>query len=321
MYRFARRIVYGILIVGAVSVFTFVLLSAAPGSFFDELRLNPQISPETVKALNIQFGLDRPLPVRYEHWLASAARGEFGYSLSYRCAVGSLLWWRARNTLLLAALATLLAWTIAVPWGVLEALHRGDWIDRIGGVATAILITIPEVLIALLLLLFAARTAWFPTGGMAKANSEGLGSLKGLWDLVVHLTLPVVALVAGLVPVLVRHVRAAMVAVLDSPFLATARGHGIPKWRLIYRHAFPVAANALISFLGFSIGALLSMSLLVEIVLSWPGLGPLVLEAILARDAHVVMAVVLLSSVFLVTGNLLADMLLYCADPRIRAVP
>ena len=129
MWRFARRTIHGILIVAGVSVFTFVLLSAAPGSFFDELKLNPQISPETVKGLTIQYGLDRPLPVRYEHWLASAARGEFGYSLSYRCAVGSLLWWRARNTLLLAGLATLLAWTIAVPWGVVEALHRGDWID------------------------------------------------------------------------------------------------------------------------------------------------------------------------------------------------
>jgi peptide/nickel transport system permease protein len=321
MWRFARRTVHGILIVAGVSVFTFVLLSAAPGNFFDELKLNSQISPETVKALAIQYGFDRPLPVRYEHWLASAARGEFGYSLSYRCAVGSLLWRRAGNTLLLAGLATLLAWTIAVPWGVLEALDRGGWIDRVGGIATAILITIPEVLIALLSLLFAARTGWFPTGGMAAANSASGASLKGFWDLAVHLALPVVALVAGLTPVLVRHVRTAMVAVLNSPFVDAARGHGIPKWRLVYRHAFPVAANALISFLGFSIGALLSMSLLVEIVLSWPGLGPLVLEAILARDVHVVMAVVMLSSVFLVAGNLLADTLLYCSDPRIRAMP
>lgn len=321
MWRFARRAIHGVFIVAGVSVLTFVLLSVAPGNFFDELRLNPQISAETIKALNVQYGIDRPLPVRYGHWVSSAARGEFGYSLSYRCTVGSLVWWRARNTLLLAGLATMLAWTIAVPWGVLEALHRGGWIDRVGGVATTVLITVPELLIALLLLLFAARTGWFPTGGMAKANAASIASLEGFWDFVVHLSLPVVALMAGLVPVLVRHVRAAMVAVLNSPFLEAARGHGIPKWRLVSRHAFPVAANALISFLGFSIGALLSMSLLVEVVLSWPGLGPLVLEAILARDTHVVMAVVLLSSVFLVAGNLLADTLLYCSDPRIRATP
>jgi peptide/nickel transport system permease protein len=141
-----------------------------------------------------------------------------------------------------------------------------------------------------------------------------------LRDVAIHLFLPVVALTLGAVPVLVRHVRSAMIVVLDAPFLEAARGHGIPKWRLVYRHALPAAMNSLISLLGFSIGSLLSMSLLMEVVLSWPGLGPLVLEAILARDVYVVIAAVLLSSVFLVIGNLLADLLLYWSDPRIRAV-
>jgi peptide/nickel transport system permease protein len=144
--------------------------------------------------------------------------------------------------------------------------------------------------------------------------------LGRLQDAALHLFLPVVALALGTIPILVRHVRSAMVGVLDSPFVEAARGHGIPKWRLIYRHALPAAMNSLISQLGFSIGALLSMSLLMEVVLSWPGLGPLVLEAILARDVYVVIAAVMLSSVFLVIGNLVADLLLYWSDPRIRAV-
>jgi len=110
------------------------------------------------------------------------------------------------------------------------------------------------------------------------------------------------------------------VTVLDSPFIESARGHGISRSRILYKYALPAAANSLISLLGFSIGALLSTSLLVEVVLSWPGLGPLVLEALLARDIYVVMAVVMLSSVFLVLGNLIADLLLYWSDPRIRAV-
>jgi len=319
MCRIARRMLHGLFLVAGVSVAAFMLLSVSPGNFFDELKLNPQISPETVTALTIQYGMDRPIPIRYARWLASVARGEFGYSLSYRCTVGSLMWWRARNTLLLAGLATLLSWSIAVPWGVFEALHRGKWIDRVGGFATTVMLTIPEVLVGLLLLLFAARTGWFPTGGMVQANLTSVSFPKQLYDLALHLVLPVLALVVGATPILVRHVRAAMVAVLNSSFLEAARGHGIPKWRLIYRHAFPVAMNALISYLGFSIGALLSTSLLVEVVLSWPGLGPLVLEAILARDVYVVLAVVVLSSVFLVAGNLFADLLLYWSDPRIRA--
>ena len=320
MARVARRIVHGLFLLVGVSVFAFALLSAAPGNFFDELRLNPQVSPETVAALKIQYGMDQPLPVRYLRWIASVARGEFGYSLSYHCAVGSLLWLRARNTLLLTGFATLLAWMVALPWGVLEALHRGGWVDRMGGAVTAVLLAIPDVLLGLLLLLFAARTGWFPTGGMASVDPANAAFLGRLQDAALHLFLPVVALALGTIPILVRHVRSAMVGVLDSPFVEAARGHGIPKWRLIYRHALPAAMNSLISQLGFSIGALLSMSWLMEVVLSWPGLGPLVLEAILARDVYVVIAAVMLSSVFLVIGNLVADLLLYWSDPRIRAV-
>jgi len=320
MLKVARRTLHGLLLLAGVSVFAFGLLSAAPGNFFDELKLNPQISPATITALKIQYGMDRPLPVRYLRWLASVARGDFGYSMSYHCAVGSLMWVRARNTLVLTSLATLLAWMVALPWGILEALHRGGWIDRMGGAVTAALLAIPDVLLGLLLLLFAARTGWFPTGGMASVDALHTAFADRLRDVAVHLFLPVVALALGAVPVLVRHVRSAMIVVLDSPFIEAARGQGIRKWRLVYRHALPAAMNSLISLLGFSIGALLSMSLLMEVVLSWPGLGPLVLGAILARDVYVVIAAVLLSSIFLVLGNLLADLLLYWIDPRIRTV-
>jgi peptide/nickel transport system permease protein len=318
MLKVARRTLHGLLLLAGVSVFAFALLSASPGNFFDELKLDSQVSPATVAALKMQYGIDRPLPARYLRWLVSVARGDFGYSMSYHCAVGSLIWVRARNTLLLTGVATLLAWMMALPWGILEALHRGGWVDRMGGGVTAALLAIPDVLLGLLFLLFAARTGWFPTGGMASVGASHAALSERLRDVAVHLFLPVVALALGAVPVLVRHVRSAMVVVLDSSFIAAARSQGIRKWRLVYRHALPAAMNSLISLLGFSIGALLSMSLLMEVVLSWPGLGPLMLEAILARDVYVVIAVVLLSSVFLVAGNLIADALLYWIDPRIR---
>jgi peptide/nickel transport system permease protein len=320
MIKVASRILHGLLLLAGVSVLAFTLLSVAPGNFFDELRLNPQVSPATVAALKIQYGMDRPLPVRYLRWLASVTRGDFGYSLSYHSAVAPLLMVRARNTLFLTGLATLLAWMVALPWGVLEALHRGGWVDRIGGGVTAVLLAIPDVLLGLLFLLLAARTGWFPTGGMVSADASNEALPERLRDIAVHLFFPVVALALGTVPVLVRHVRSAMILVLDSPFIEAAHGLGIPRWRLVCRHALPAGMNSLISLFGFSIGALLSMSLLMEVVLSWPGLGPLVLEAILARDIYVVIAAVMLSSVFLVIGNLLADVLLYWSDPRIRAV-
>lgn len=317
MLRVARRILHGLLLLAAVSLLSFVLLSLAPGNFFDELKLNPQISPETVAALKAEYGMDRPLLVRYWRWTLAAARGEFGYSLSYRSPVGPLIWPRVRNTLLLTLLATLVAWMVALPWGIAEALHRGEWIDRLGGLVTTVLLATPELLIGLLLLLFAARTGWFPTGGMS-SPSAGSG-LAGWRDTAAHLVLPVIALALGAAPVLVRHVRGAVASVLEAPFVESAHALGISRRRIVWRHALPAAANSLISLLGFSIGALLSMSFLVEVILSWPGMGSLVLEAMLARDVYVVMAAVLLSSLLLVLGNMIADVLLYVTDPRIRA--
>jgi peptide/nickel transport system permease protein len=132
------------------------------------------------------------------------------------------------------------------------------------------------------------------------------------------MTLPLLSLVLIALPLLVRHIRAAVADTLDEPYMRAARGHGIARRRLLYGYALRAAANPLISLFGFSVGALLSGSLLVEVIMSWPGLGPLLVEAILSRDLYVVIGGVLLSTLFLVIGNLIADLLLYWADPRIR---
>jgi peptide/nickel transport system permease protein len=153
---------------------------------------------------------------------------------------------------------------------------------------------------------------------MVSLNFENLSFSGKARDLFLHMALPVAALVLSVLPLLVRHVRAAVAEVLAAPFLLAAEGHGIPRRTLLYRYALPAAANPLIALFGFSIGTLLSGSLLIEAVMSWPGLGPFLLEAILARDIYVVLGGVLLSTLFLVGGNFLADLLLYWADPRIR---
>lgn len=320
MAKFAQRMLHSFLLLVGVSVLSFVLLCAAPGNFFDELRLNPQISPATVAALKAEYGIDQPWPARYVRWLGSIVHGEFGYSLSYRCAVGSLLWPRARNTLLLTTISLLFAWLLAVPWGIVEAVKPESWMSRLSRWTSSTLLGIPELVLGLFLLLFAARTGWFPTGGMFSSKlADGSAEWK-VGDLARHLILPVAALVLGSAPIFARYVRSAVAEALRAPFIEHLRGQGIPAPRRIYRHALPVAANSLISLFGFSLGGLLSASLLIEVILSWPGLGPLVLEALLARDVYVVMAVVVMSSVFLVLGNLVADLLLYWNDPRIRTV-
>jgi peptide/nickel transport system permease protein len=301
MQFLASRLLHGLALLVAVSFFSFVLAQIAGGDFYSELRNDPRTSPATIARLRHQAGLDRSLPVRYGLWVRSSLRGDFGYSLSYGSPVAPLLWERTRATLLLTGTATLLAWLLAVPLGVWSASHRGTWRGAVSRFFLAIWLTVPDLLLALALLALAAQTGWFPVGGR-------------------HLALPAAVLVLGLAPALIRHVCASLLEAMDSPFALSARAQGIPRRRRLYRHLLPAALNPLFSLFGFSVGTLLSASLLVEVVTGWPGLGPLFLEAIDTRDFAIVLAVVMLSAVFLLAGNLLADLLLYRFDPRIRTV-
>ncbi len=314
-----RRVGHAVFLLFGVSLLTFIFSALAPGNYLDEMRLNPQISPATLAELRARYDLDRPLPMRYARWIDSVAHGELGYSFAYDTPVAPLLLVRARNTLVVALTAVLLGWGLALPLGIWSAERRGGILDRAVSLFTATLLVIPELVLALGLLILAARSGWFPTGGMVSVGFAGFSRLEKLQDLAAHMALPVTALVLGALPILVRHIRAAMLESLDAPFLRAAAAHGISRRKLVYGYAVRAAANPLISLLGFSVGTLLSGSLLVEIVMSWPGLGPLLLEAILARDLYVVIGGVLFSTIFVMAGNFFADLLLYWADPRIRA--
>ena len=306
------------LLLFAVSVFSFLLLDLAPGDYFDEARLNPQISPGEVAGLRAQYGLTRPLPVRYARWAVSAWQGDFGTSLAYNMPASRLLGPRSRNTLLLTLTSLLLAWSLAVPLGVWSAVRNRQWPDRAIGFASSILLSVPELLLACALLYLAARTGWMPVGGMGSPGIEEIPLASRMGDLARHMLAPVAVLLAGALPPLLRHVRAAVVEFLNAGFVTAARALGISRRRILWRHVLPAAANPLISLLGLSIGGLLSASLLVEAIMGWPGLGPLLLEAVEARDVHVIVGAVMLSAGFLVAGTLISDLLLYAFDPRIR---
>jgi len=312
------RVGHGLLMLFGVSVLLFLLFQAAPGDFLSEARVNSQISAETLAQLRTQYGLDQPLPVRYWQWIKSSAKGEFGYSFAYNTPASALLWPRARNTLLLSVPALLIAWLIAVPLGVLAAGWRGRWADRLFSGGTSALLALPDVLIALLALLVALKTEIFPVGGMTSMNTQDQGTLARVRDLGWHMVLPVAALVIGSLAIILRHVRSSVSEILDSSYMRAAEGHGLPRFKLLFGYALPAAANPLISLFGLSVAMLLSVSLLIEVVMSWPGIGPLLLEAILARDLFLVIGAVMLSTVFLIAGNLLGDVLLYAFDPRIR---
>lgn len=313
-----QRSVHALFLLLGVSLFSFVLTEIAPGDFFDEIRLDPGVSEETVQAMRSRYGLDQPVAVRYLRWLSWVARGHLGFSFSHNGPVAPLLWVAARRTLLLTGTATLLAWLIAIPLGTWVAARGGRVAHGLFAGGTSLLLAIPDLVLGLGFLLLALRSGLFPTGDIVSLDFPLLGPWGKTRDLLSHLALPVTALVLTMLPALARHVEASMSEVLKEPFLRAARAFGIPRRRLLIRYALPAAANPLISLFGLSLAGLLSASLLIEVIMAWPGLGPMLLRAILARDVHLVIGAVMFSTLFLVAGNLLADLLLYAVDPRIR---
>ena len=213
----------------------------------------------------------------------------------------TLLWPRARNTLFLTLTAVALAWLVAIPLGVWAANRRGRWPDRVIAGATTTLLATPDLLLGLVLLLIAVRTGYFPTGGMVSIGFTDLGAVDKVKDVVAHFFLPVTALTLINLPVLVRHMRASMIDALQSPFMQGGRAMGVPERRLRIRYAWRIAANPMISLLGLSVAALLSASFVVETIMSWPGIGPLLLASVVARDLHVVVAVVTCSTILLIS--------------------
>jgi peptide/nickel transport system permease protein len=313
-----RRLAQTLITLLGVSLLSFLVADLAPGQYFQQMRLNPQISPQTLAGLRHEYGMDQPLALRYVRWLQSAVRGEFGFSFAYNTPVSTLLWPRLRNTLILTTTSLLVSWLIAIVVGVWSGTRRRRWDDRLLGVGVTLLVGTPDALIALLLLAFAVRTRWLPSGGMHSPSPVPMGFLGSTRDALLHLVLPATALAAATVPMLVRHVRSAVSEVWNSYYIVAGRGYGIPRHRLLLRHALPAAANPLISLFGVSVGMLVGGSLLVEMIMSWPGVGPLLMQSILERDPYVVIAAVLVSTLLLMIGNLVGDIALYVVDPRIR---
>ena len=294
-----QRLAQTFLRLAGVSVLAFAFLELAPGDYLDEMKVNPQIAPEAVARWREDYGLQRSAVSRYGRWAAAVLQGDFGQSMAYGLPVSRLLWDRAGRTLLLSLTALALSWLIAVPLGVWCAYRPRGVLDRALGVLVAALLSLPDLLVGLLILALALRWGLPPVSGQLLPAALALAAVS-------------------FAPVF-RHTRSAMREVLALPFVDHLRACGVADRRILFGPALRAAANPLITLFGLTLAGLTSASLIVEVTLSWPGLGPLLLEAILARDVAVVLAAVLLSSALLLVGNLVSDLLLLAADPRIRS--
>ena len=314
-----HRLLHMIPVLLGISFLTFMVMQLAPGDFLTVMEMDPSISQESIDNMRARFGLDQHWSVQYLIWLKNIALHlDFGQSFSRHQPVFKVLSTGLANTLLLAAAAAVLTWVVAIPLGIFSAVKQYSLGDKLASFAAFLGISVPEVFLALLLILFAAKTGWFPTGGMRDVNWESMGGWERAVDLLKHLILP--ALVLATVPLAsrMRQMRGNLLEVLRADYVTTARAKGLPERTVIGKHAVRNAINPLITLFGYTLATLLSGSFLVEVVMSWPGLGRITLEALQTRDLYLMMGSVMMASTMLIVGNLIADILLALADPRIK---
>ena len=312
-----KRILQTIPLLIMVSLISFFIIRLSPVDPLAELKLNPSVSPATVERERQRLGLDKPIIVQYGKWACSFVQGDLGVTSTGE-KVSQKLKERIPNTLLLTSIVILLTWLVGVPLGIIAAVNWKTPFDRILTVLTSIGMAIPSFFFAVLLLIFAVKTGWFPIGGLTSPNFADMNFIGKLWDITHHLILPVIVLFTISLAGLQRQMRANMLDVLDSDYVKFARAKGLSEFSVIYKHALRNAINPMITLLGFEFAGLLSGAALTEYVFQYPGLGRLILEAVMKSDINLVMASLMMGAIMLVLGNLIADILLIITDSRIR---
>ena len=312
-----RRVAFACLLVALVSSGSFWLVYVAPGDATLDLR-RPGVSQETVARERTRLGLDQSFIAQYAAWVARLARFDFGRSTRYGRPVLELLGERTRNTAVLAAVSLGVATLLGLALGVWAASKSRSAIRTLVGGGSLLAISVPSMLGSLLLVLFAARTGWFPVGGMSSADVQDLAWWSRTIDVVWHLVLPTTAIAVPLAATLERLQFQSMTEALGLPHVRAAVARGLPWRRVVWGHALPVAIRPVIGVYGVIVGSVFSGSFIVEIVSAWPGLGQLTYEALIARDMNLVAGCAVAGSTFLALANLTADAALFACDPRLR---
>lgn len=312
-----KRILQTIPLLFIVSLISFFIIRLSPVDPLAELKLNPSVSKETLQRETERLGLDKPIIVQYGKWAKSFVRGDLGITSNGE-SVAVKLKERIPNTLLLTIIVIFLSWVVGVPLGIAAAVKWKTPFDRMLTVLTSVGMAIPSFFFAVLLLIFAVKTGWFPIGGLTSSNFLEMSFLEKVFDITKHLVLPVTVLFTISLAGLQRQMRGNLLDVLDSDYVKFARAKGVSEFKVIFKHALRNAVNPMITLLGFEFAGLLSGAALTEYVFQYPGLGRLILEAVLRSDINLVMASLMMGAIMLVVGNLIADILLIITDPRIR---
>lgn len=314
-----RRAIAGVAVVGGVVALTFVLLHVAPGD--PAVRLvGPAATPAQLAAQRHALGLDGPLAAQFAAWVARVARGDWGTSIATGRPVRALLGEAWPATARLVGLSLLLSYLLGLAVGAVQAAAAGSRLDTALSVTSVTLFAVPGYWLGLMLVMvFTYWTRVLPAFGAAGLDADLLTGWPRFADRVRHLALPLTTLTLIGVGGAARFARGAMLDVVRQPFITTARAKGVRPAHVMLHHVLRNALLPILVLLGLSLPALFSGAVFVEAVFAWPGVGRVLVDAVHARDYPVVLAATTVSAVLVVAGNLLADALAACVDPRIRS--
>ncbi|MBW1679863.1 MAG: ABC transporter permease [Deltaproteobacteria bacterium] len=318
MFSFiARSLIQKVITLFFVAVISFLIIHLAPGDPSQVDPLNPKFTPEMVERFRSQFHLDEPLHVQFALFYKDLFTGKT-VSWKDNRPVLDKIWERFLNSLPLFIVGTLLTWTLSFPVGVASAIRRGGLYDRTATFLSYLLISIPGFFFAYVMIIFVVTRFHVPVIGMETFGLNASSWLHAAMDRVWHLLLPSILGATGGIAVLSRYVRSQMLEVEGQDYVRTAKAKGLPEDQVHYRHALRNALLPFVTMFGLVLPGLIGGSVIIESIFSWPGMGRMAYEAILARDYPVILTVNFLSAVLVLVGTFISDLLYLVVDPRIR---
>jgi len=306
-----KRLALGVVTLIVISMLIFMGIDLLPGDVATAV-LEQHATPETVAAFRKELKLDLPAPVRYVNWISSFFKGDMGNSLANGRPVAQLIEWRFKNTMFLAATSAAISVPFAIILGILAALYRNSWFDKITSISTLSAISFPDFFIAYVLIaFFAVKFQIFPS--LAQIDMQ-----VPFWRKIYSVSLPSLTLTLLVAAHMMRQTRAAIVNVLSSEFIEMAQLKGLKRLRIIVLHAFPNALSPVINVVAIDLAYLIVGVVVVEVVFVYPGLGQLLVDSVSKRDIPVVQASGLIFALVYVMLNLLADIMSIICNPKLR---
>ncbi|EQI65045.1 binding--dependent transport system inner membrane component family protein [Clostridioides difficile Y343] len=296
-----------------ISILSFGLLELAPGDPADAY-INPLMSSQDIENIRVNMGLDKPVYIRYLNWLKNTLSGNLGISYINHMPVTEQIMEKMGNTFILMGTSLIFSILVAIPLGIFLAVNKNSITSKVSSVFNYIGVSIPSFWIGMILIsIFSVKLNIFPSGGMHTIGNDSIG------DLVKHLVLPVITLGLYNTSIFTNYVEASVNEQLKKQYVITARAKGLSEKVILFKHVLKNSLTSLVTILGMSIQKLVTGAFVTEVVFSWPGMGRLMIDSIFSRDYTVIMAITMLSALFLILGNLVADILYLLIDPKIKS--